>query len=332
MKKAVYKLPDEFVERLREIFPPSQFVKLMHTFTEKRPTTFRVNTLKGERKTVIDSLKQDGLRLERIPWYEDAFILRNQGKKELMETPFYKESKIYIQTLSSMLPPLVLDPSPEDLLLDLAAAPGSKTTQMACLMQNKGKIVACDFVRDRFFKLLSNLKEQGVENAQTILGNGQTLWIKFKEHFNKVLLDSPCSTEGRFDVTNPKTFLFWKEKKIKEMVRKQKRLLYSGINALKVGGRLVYSTCTFAPEENEGVVNWALRKFSGKIYLEKIQLNIPNIIPGLLEWKGEKFLPEVRRSLRVLPTQDMEGFFICLLHKTESTLKTEPSPAIQSFS
>lgn len=324
MKNAVYKLPEEFIERLRGILPPSQFVRLMHTFTEKKPTTFRVNTLRGNRQEVIDSLKGNGMRLERVPWYADAFILRNQGKKELMETILYQEGKIYIQTLSSMIPPLILKPCATDLILDLAAAPGSKTTQMASLMQNQGKIMAVDMVKDRFYKLLSNLKEQAVTNTENILGNGETIWIKFKEHFDKVLLDAPCSTEGRFDTTNPKTFLFWKEKKIKEMVRKQKRLLYSGINALKAGGKLVYSTCTFAPEENEGVVNWALKKFSPKILLEKIELNIPNIMPGLLEWKGEKFSSQVRACLRVLPTQDMEGFFVCLIHKISSTLKPLP--------
>lgn len=304
------------------IFPPSQFVRLMHTFTEKKPTTFRVN-LKGNRQEVIDSLKGNGMRLERVRWYEDAFILRNQGKKELMETPLYQEGKIYIQTLSSMIAPLILKPCAVDLILDLAAAPGSKTTQMASLMQNQGKIMAVEIVKDRFYKLLSNLKEQAVTNTETILGNGETIWLKFKEHFDKVLLDVPCSTEGRFDTTNPKTFLFWKEKKIKEMVRKQKRLLYSGINALKVGGRLVYSTCTFAPEENEGVVNWALKKFPEEIFLERIQLNIANVISGRREWRGEKFLPETKNCLRVLPTQDMEGFFVCLVHKTKSTLNPE---------
>lgn len=323
MKNAVYKLPDAFLERMKEIFPPAHFVRLMHTFTEKKPTTFRINTLKANRREIAGRLKQEGMRLERVPWYEDAFILRNCGKKELMEVALYKEGALYIQGLASMIPPLVLNPSANDIVLDLTAAPGSKTTQMAVMMENKGKIVAVELVKDRFFKLLSNLKEQGVINTQAVMGNGETTWFKYAECFDKVLLDAPCSTEGRFDTTNPKTFLFWKEKKIREMVRKQKRLLFSAIHSLKTGGSLVYSTCTYAPEENEGVVNWALTRFSGKLNLMKISLGIPNVMPGLNEWNKDKFLPEMCYSLRVLPTADMEGFFICLIHKKKTTSRKE---------
>lgn len=318
MKSAVYKLPPDFIERMRLIFPSQRFPNLMHTFTEKKPTTFRINSLKISPAEALERLKTEGFRVERISWYSEAFILRGAGKKALMDCELYKEGCLYIQGLSSMLPPLVLAPSTGETVLDLASAPGSKTTQMAVLMRNQGKIIAVEQSKDRFFKLLHNLKEQGISNTEAILGRGENIWLKYKEYFDKVLLDAPCSSEGRFDTTNPKTFLFWKEKKIKEMVRKQKRLIFSAVHAVKVGGSILYSTCTFAPEENEGVINWVLQRFKGKITIKKINLALSNIAPGLKKWKKEIFLPEVSHCLRILPTSEMEGFFLCLLEKKGS--------------
>ncbi|MCM8799053.1 MAG: RsmB/NOP family class I SAM-dependent RNA methyltransferase, partial [Candidatus Omnitrophica bacterium] len=301
------------------IFPPSQFPQLMDTFTEKKPTTFRINSLKIGLQEAEKELKQNGFKIERVYWYKEAFILRNAGKKELMESVLYKRGAIYIQGLSSMIPPLILNPSSQDSILDLAAAPGSKTTQMAGLMKNKGKIIAVEKAKERFFKLISNLKAQGVINTEAILGNGETIWLKYREYFDKVLLDAPCSSEGGFDTTNPGTFLYWKEKKIKEMVRKQKRLIFSAVHSAKVGGLILYSTCTFSPEENEGVINWVLKRFAGKLVLERIELNLNNAVSALKNWKGEDFLPEIRHCLRILPNSLMEGFFLALLKKIKST-------------
>ncbi|MCM8778625.1 MAG: RsmB/NOP family class I SAM-dependent RNA methyltransferase [Candidatus Omnitrophica bacterium] len=303
---------------MRLIFPADKFPQLMHTFTEKKPTTFRINSLKINPSTAVEDLKRGGLSTERVSWYPEAFILRDAGKKELQETELYKNGEIYIQGLSSMLPPLILNPSPGEYVLDLAAAPGSKTTQMAALMKNSGKIVAVEQAKERFFKLLNNLKQQGVTNTEVVLGRGEHIWLKFREYFDKVLLDAPCSSEARFDTTNPKTFLYWKEKKIKEMVRKQKRLLFSALHSVKPGGKVLYSTCTFSPEENEGIVNWVLRKFAGKVVLRKINLKLPNLMPGLKTWGGKDFLPEIGYCLRVLPNSNMEGFFLALLEKINS--------------
>ncbi|MCM8783794.1 MAG: RsmB/NOP family class I SAM-dependent RNA methyltransferase [Candidatus Omnitrophica bacterium] len=320
MKNAVYKLPTDFIERMRLIFPSIKFPNLMHTFTEKKPTTFRINSLKIDPREAVDKLKMLGFRIEKVSWYAEAFILKNAGKKELMESELYKEGYIYIQGLSSMLPPLVLAPLPGEIVLDLTSAPGSKTTQMAVLMHNQGRIVAVEQSKERFFKLLNNLKEQGVNNTEAVLCRGENIWLKYKEHFDKVLLDAPCSSEGRFDTTNPRTFLFWKENKVKEMVRKQKRLIFSAVQSAKVGGKILYSTCTFSPEENEGVINWVLQRFKGKIITQKIKLNLPpNIVPGLRKWQGVEFLPEIHHCSRVLPTLEMEGFFLCLLEKINST-------------
>lgn len=251
--------------------------------------------------------------MERVPWHDTAFVLRNRSSRELTDTAVYRAGHIYVQSLSSMLPPLLLDPQPGEMILDLTAAPGSKTTQMASLMQNRGTIIANDSNKPRFFRLLANVKLQGATCAQCVLSHGETVWRRYGETFDRVLVDAPCSAEGRFDMNDPRTYRYWKLRKVREMVRKQKRLLYSGIRALKPGGVLVYSTCTFAPEENEGVVSWALEKFAGVVEPMASRLPVSNVAVPLTAWEGKPFATGIRHAVRILPTATMEGFFLAKL-------------------
>lgn len=315
MREQVSKLPEPFLERLRLIVPCDKFDAVANTFTEPKPTTFRANTLKTSAKKVAEALENQGFRLERVSWYPDAFILKAGRLQELQKTSFYQNGEIYVQSLSSMIPPLVLDPKPGEEILDLTAAPGSKTTQLACLMNGEGKIVANDNNRPRFFKLKANLELQGVRNVELMQRYGESIGRMFPERFQKILLDAPCGTEGRFYVHEPETYCYWKPAKIREMVRKQKKLLYSAVQALGTGGVLVYSTCTFAPEENEGVLDWVLEKFQGVIAIEKIDFMLPNQTSGLGAWDDETFDASVRNARRILPTAQMEGFFVVKVRK-----------------
>ena len=134
--------------------------------------------------------------------------------------------------------------------------------------------------------------------------------------FDKILVDAPCSSEGRFKIADKKTFAYWSLRKIKEMVHKQRGLLLNASRLLKPGGTLVYSTCTFAPEENEGVVNWLLKKTAGALKVEPVLLDDVVSYPAVEEWEGKIFNPAVRNCFRVLPTSEMEGFFITKIVKT----------------
>ena len=180
-----------------------------------------------------------------------------------------------------MVPPILLSPQSEECILDLGAAPGSKTLQLAELMGNQGNIWAVESVRGRFFRLRDNLARHGAENVQTHLADGTRIWRRHPEHFDRVLLDAPCSSEGRFRADAPKTYAYWSEKKIAEASRKQRRLCYSAVQCLKPGGVLVYSTCTFAPEENEAIINRVLRQFAGALTVEDIALPFANAAVGL---------------------------------------------------
>jgi 16S rRNA C967 or C1407 C5-methylase (RsmB/RsmF family) len=225
-----------------------------------------------------------------------------------------------VQNLSSQLPPALLGPEPGERVLDLCAAPGSKTGQIAALMENEGEIAAVEKVRPRFFRLRDNLDQQGATAVRTFLRDGQGVWKHRPEHFDRVLVDAPCSTEGRFDTEDPDSTAFWHEGKAREMARKQGKLLWSGIQALRPGGTLVYATCTFAPEENEAVVDRALRTFGEAVEVVPLDLGLPNARPGREGWGKRTFDPQVRGTARVLPTAEWEAFYVAKLVKRASTL------------
>jgi len=313
-------LPPAFLQRLPHLIPPDQIDAVLAAFV-RRPTTFRVNTLKTTCTTLLARLAELGFQVEAVPWYAEAFILRNKSKAELIATPMYQNGELYVQSLSSMLPPLVLDPQPGERILDLAAAPGSKTTQIAALMRNTGEIVANDRSKIRLHKLVANLKLQGVTNVRTRLTSGEDLWKRFPEYFDRTLVDAPCSLEGRFEAGNLKSFGDWSLRKVQFLSTIQQHLLRSAVSATKPGGIIVYSTCTLSPEENEQVIDWMLQKEPGVIEVETIELAVPGVQAGMTEWEGKAFAPAVRKAVRLLPSPLMEGFFIAKLRKVQSNVK-----------
>lgn len=309
-------LPTLFVERLRKIIPDANIEAVLKSFSEPKPTTFRANTLKISPDDLEIKLRQLGLTVERVSWYKDAFILREARLEKLQETESYKQGELYVQQLSSMVPVLVLDPQPEDAILDLCAAPGSKTTQMAALMQGRGHILANEKSRVRFYKLKANLTMQGAGHVECSLNDAHRVARRFASRaFRKILLDVPCTTEGRFYIRKPSSLGYWKLAKVKQMGYQQKRLLRSALDALAPGGVLIYSTCTFAPEENEEVLDWALHKTERCFQIEPLDLPFPNIQPGLTAWGEKELDPTVQNARRILPTPEMEGFFIAKLRK-----------------
>lgn len=320
-KPVAQSIPEGFLERLSMMYGQSVFRELEKTFVE-RPTTFRINTIKATREEVVEELKREGIKVRQVVWYKDAYILENKSKRDLMGLESYKQGKIYIQSLASMVPPLVLDPQPGETVLDLTAAPGSKTSQIAALMERTGELVANDVNKVRFFKLQHNMEQLGVSgNTDTWtftlrLEHGAGLCNEYPEYFDKILLDAPCSAEARFIEGNPKSFGYWKERKIKEMAYKQRQLLFAAWNALKPGGRLVYSTCTFAPEENEvQIARLQSRVDDGMI--EKISLDGLKQLPVLTTWKDKIFDASIQETVRMYPTKEIEGFYVASLSKRQ---------------
>lgn len=276
----------------------------MDSFTLIRRPVARVNTLKTNKETIIRLLNERAIPFQEVSWDPSALVLETaQGLDDVI-----KEGRLYIQGLSSMVPALVLDPRPGERVLDLCAAPGSKTTQMAALMENTGEITAVESVKDRFYKLRSVVALLGAENVRLKFSDGRK--FRDRELFDRVLVDAPCSSEGRFTTQDKKSFAFWSPRKIKEMAHKQRGLLLNASRLLRPGGTLVYSTCTFAPEENEGAVDWLLKKTDGNLSVEPVNLPGVAVYPTLIGWEKKTFNPQVRHCCRILPTPAAEGFFV----------------------
>jgi len=305
------RLPRDFVESLQETFPQPIAESILRGMSARRPTSMRVNTLRMSSAALLRFYRENAVKHRRVPWYEDAFVLPELRERDVERWTLYGEGRIYLQSLSSMIPALALSPRPGERVLDLTAAPGSKTTQMAALMGNQGSIVANEIDPVRAERLAFNIRVQGCEIVEIRVGRGERLGEELPESFDRVLLDAPCSGEGRFAVHAPQTFRSWSPRTVAQCARLQKKLFASAVRALKVGGILVYSTCTLNREENEGVVRWALEALP--IAVEKCPIAVPGAYAGLTRGLDER----VGNALRIFPDAEREGFFVCRIRKKE---------------
>lgn len=319
MSKPWFVFPPAFIERLQMLYPTTRN-EVLAGLCETRPTTLRANQLKIKNEELKMKLSKAGFELTPVPWSDNAFILSQGVLRDLSEQELYMNGSLYVQGLSSQIPPLVLDPQPGEDVLDISAAPGSKTTQIAALMNNEGLIIANDLSKIRLFKLEANLERQGVNIVTIRHGRGEDIWQEYPEFFDKTLVDVPCSMEGRFNPEKPKSWSTWAPKKIKELAMRQRQLLRSAISATKVGGTIVYSTCTLSAEENEGVIDWIIKKHKGAVIVEPIERSGLSLDPALSSWKHRVFDPQVALTKRILPTATMEGFYVAKLKKVASTI------------
>ena len=309
-------LPELFVKRFQQIVPLDYINRGLATFAKRKPTAFRINTLQADIPETVANLEALGFTLTAVPWLPGTYWVEATARRALTETAVMQARHIYIQNLSSMVAPVVLAPQPGEIILDLAAAPGSKTSQMAVMMENQGQISAVEVVKKRFFRLRSNLAEQGVTIAKTYLKDGRMVGRQCPDMFDRVLLDAPCSSEARFRQYQAQSWAHWRLRKVKEVAHKQKGLLHSAFTSLKPGGRLLYCTCSFAPEENEAVVHNLLQKWGEAAHVEPISLPLTHVQSGLTHWQGRDFHPDVALAVRILPTTLMDGFFLCQLTKS----------------
>jgi 16S rRNA (cytosine1407-C5)-methyltransferase len=316
-------LPLEFTRRMASIVPPDRLAAVLASFGADKALVVWSNPLRDPEGEALAALEGRGAKLtplayepsERRP-SRPAAVVSGLPREAVTQGPEVESGALYVINPSSLLPPAALAPEPGETVLDLCAAPGGKSIQLAARLFASGEaghLAAVEAVKPRFFKLQALLARYGAPRdparVRLFLKDGRTVGGAVPERFDRVLIDAPCSSEARFDPTDPDSMAHWTPRKLAECAHKQRGLLESGLQALKVGGTLVYSTCSFATEENEEVVLDVLARLEGSVVAEAVQWapEVPTM-PGLLG------LGEARR---VLPDALWDGFFLVKLRKID---------------
>ena len=296
-------IPTFFLEMLEKQYGEDITKKIIKGYTVKRPVTFRVNTLKTDATVVEKILNENKIEYTKVSYDPNAFIIKNLREDIIKQLDIYLNGEIYLQSLSSMLPPIILDPREGTDILDMAAAPGGKTTQIAALTNNNANITACEINKVRAERLKYNIEKQGATSTYVMNIDSRQMDSFFL--FDKILLDAPCSGSGTLNEDDSKTNNNFTTKLIEKSVKTQKALLKKAISILKPGREMIYSTCSILDLENEEIVKSILLK------------NKVEIVP--IEFEGIKKLPllpsKIDGTLCVCPTSLYEGFFVAKLKK-----------------
>lgn len=299
-------VPEFLIEMLNKQYGEGITSKILEGYSKKRMVTFRVNTLKTGIEKVEEVLKNNNIEFEKVSWSDVAYIVKNVREDTLKELEIYKNGEIYLQSLSSMLPPIVLEPKENTDILDMCAAPGGKTTELASLTNNNANITACELNKIRIEKLKYNIEKQGATSVYIMQEDSRRINDFFS--FDNILLDAPCSGSGTLNVEDVNLEKTFTEKLIEKSQKAQLELLNKAVKILKQGQEMVYSTCSILNVENEEIVSKILKN------------NKVEIVP--IEFKGKGELPllptKIDGTLCVMPTELYEGFFIAKIRKNHN--------------
>ena len=294
-------LPPYLVDSLHSRFGAAA-EELLSGYPERRPVTLRVNRLKSDAEKVRAALEEAGLAFEPVPWYPDALVLPGAAEADVQALPLYERGEVYLQSLSAMVPPLLFDLKSGLSVLDMAAAPGGKSCQLAALSGGTISLTVCEKNPIRFERLKSNLSAQGVKKCAALRQDARELDDFFR--FDHILLDAPCSGSGTILLSEKPRRMEadW----VRKLTQTQKALLRKALRLLPRGGDLVYATCSVLEEENEGVLREGLRAGCELIPIpEALMEHLPSwpvSLPG---------------TLCIRPTELYEGFFVGHLRKTK---------------
>ena len=299
MKKEI---PEFLFNRLNKQYGEKLTNKIVEGYRKKRPVTLRVNTLKASTESIKNKLEEASISFNEVPWSKEALIIHGIREEKIRKLDIYKNGEVYLQSLSSMLPPIFLEPQKNEAILDMAAAPGGKTTQIAAITNNKATITACEMNKIRAEKLKYNIEKQGASSVYVMVTDSRKLDDFFS--FDKILLDAPCSGSGTIELENTNFERGFTEKLITKSVMSQKQLLRKALQVLKPGCEMIYSTCSILKEENEEVIKEILKQTNSEIIpIDKESINIP-LLPVTLEG-----------TICVYPNELYEGFYIAKIRK-----------------
>ena len=295
-------IPELLTSLLREQYGPETADRIATGFV-RRAVTLRVNPLKSSFDEVTAALDAASIAWQPVPWYADALTLPDTREEALRALPLYEQGGVYLQSLSSMIPPLLLRPQPGETILDMAAAPGGKTTQMAALSGNGALITACEKNAIRADRLQFNLDRQGAKRVSVMRTDARQLDDLFR--FDKVLLDAPCSGSGTLVIAEDEPQRRMTPDWLRKTAATQKALLQKALRLLPPGHEMVYSTCSVLRMENEDVLSAVLPGAKAEVIpidheMTKHLPLLPTALPG---------------TLCVCPDALHEGFFAARIRK-----------------
>lgn len=294
-------IPEYLKDKLIHEYGEELFADITNSYNVIRKTTLRINTLKSSIDEIKEILNSNNILFRDVEWSNFSLILDNVCEEDIRELDIYKEGKIYLQSLSSQLPPLFVEPQAGELILDMTAAPGGKTTEMAALANNEVLITAIEKNKKRFERLKYNIDHLGAKKISVLNVDARNLDEYFM--FDKILLDAPCSGSGTL---NSKMINDFSEELVNRLVIVQKDLINEALKHLKVNGELIYSTCSILKEENEQIIKEILG----------IHKDIELIPLDITKFSNIPILPvEIDGTLCVKPTDIYEGFFVAKIRK-----------------
>lgn len=290
-------------EMLKKQYGTETTKKIIEGFLARRKTTLRINTIKSNIEEIKNKLKEEQIEYKEVNWSKEALIIEKANEKTIQEMDIYKNGEIYMQSLSSMLPPIILEPKENTDILDMAAAPGGKTTQIAALTNNKSHITACEKNKIRVERLKYNIDKQGATCVFIMPKDSRFIDDFFS--FDQILLDAPCSGSGTLNFNDDNMEKCFSKQLVDRSSMVQKVLLNKAIKLLKPGHEMIYSTCSILACENEEVVNSVIKNGNAEI------------VP--INFEGMDELPvlstNIPGTLCIKPTELYEGFFVAKIRK-----------------
>lgn len=296
-------VPAYLAQLLRAQYGEETAERIAQGYAAQRVVTLRANPLKTDAQTVRERLAAQNIETSPVPWYADAMIVRGAREDALTGLDLYERGEIYLQSLSSMIPPLLLGAKPGENVLDMAAAPGGKTTQIAALTGNQAMVTACEMNKIRAERLHYNVQRQGATRVTVMNIDSRNLDDLFS--FDRILLDAPCSGSGTVQLGSPRSKGQFSREFLSRTTKQQEALLHKALRLLRPGCEMIYSTCSVLTQENEEIVSRVLRKTGALIVpLELAAFDsvprLPVSIPG---------------TLCVAPDELHEGFFVAKIRR-----------------
>ena len=296
-------VPAYLAQLLRAQYGEETAERIAQGYAAQRVVTLRANPLKTDAQTVRERLAAQDIETSPVPWYADAMIVRGAREDALTGLDLYERGEIYLQSLSSMIPPLLLGARPGENVLDMAAAPGGKTTQIAALTGNQAMVTACEMNKIRAERLRYNVQRQGATRVTVMNIDSRNLDDLFS--FDRILLDAPCSGSGTVQLGSPRSKGQFSREFLSRTTKQQEALLHKALRLLRPGCEMIYSTCSVLAQENEEIVSRVLRKTGALIV--PLELAAFDSVPRLSV--------SIPGTLCVAPDELHEGFFVAKIRR-----------------